>query len=59
MPVDPVSLTRSLVDIDSTTGREVEAGRFLAGYLRDLGYEVTEEPVKNGRFTARCLLHAL
>jgi acetylornithine deacetylase len=50
MPVDPVSLTRSLVDIDSTTGREVEAGRFLAGYLRDLGYEVTEEPVKNGRF---------
>ena len=30
MSVDPVSLARSLVDIDSTTGREAEAGAALA-----------------------------
>ena len=49
-PIDPVSLARSLVDIDSTTGREVEAGTWLARFLRDRGYDVTEQPVKNGRF---------
>jgi acetylornithine deacetylase len=51
--VDPVAqlrLTRELVDIDSTTGREAEAGRFIADTLRGLGYEVTEQPVVDGRF---------
>ena len=48
--MDPVALTRALVDIDSTTGREGEAGRWLAGHLRDLGYTVTEQPVSDGRF---------
>jgi acetylornithine deacetylase len=48
--VDLVSLTRSLVDIDSTTGHEAEAGRWLAGYLRGLGFAVTEQPVDSGRF---------
>ena len=49
-PVDPVSLTRSLVDIDSTTGREGEAGEWLAAFLRGRGYDVTEQPVSPGRF---------
>ena len=31
--VDPVSLARSLIDIDSTTGREGEAGAWLARFL--------------------------
>jgi acetylornithine deacetylase len=48
--VDPVALTRSLVDIDSTTGREVEVGRWLAAYLRDAGFSVTEQPVDQTRF---------
>jgi acetylornithine deacetylase len=48
--IDPVELTRSLVDIDSTTGREGEAGRWLARRLRDLGYKVVEQPVTDGRF---------
>jgi acetylornithine deacetylase len=48
--VDPVALTRSLVDIDSTTGREAEAGAWLAGFLRERGYRVTEQPVSDGRF---------
>ena len=48
--IDPVELTRSLVDIDSTTGREGEAGHWLARCLRDLEYEVVEQPVSDGRF---------
>ena len=48
--VDIVSLTRSLVDIDSTTGREGEAGRWLAGYLRGRGFEVIEQRVGDNRF---------
>ena len=48
--VDLVELTRGLVDIDSTTGREGEAGRWLAGYLRELGFHVVEQPVDADRF---------
>jgi acetylornithine deacetylase len=48
--MDPVALTRSLVDIDSTTGREQEAGEWLARFLRERGYEVSEQPVARGRF---------
>jgi acetylornithine deacetylase len=48
-PIDVVDLTRSLVDIDSTTGREGEAGRWLAAYLRALGFTVTEQPVDEDR----------
>jgi hypothetical protein len=36
--MDPiVDLTRMLVDIDSTTGREGECGRRLAAHLRERG----------------------
>ena len=49
-PLDSVALTRSLVDIDSTTGREGEAGGWLSRYLSDRGYIVTEQPVSDGRF---------
>jgi acetylornithine deacetylase len=48
--VDPVALTRALVDIDSTTGREAEVGRSLAGFLRERGFAVTEIPVDGTRF---------
>jgi acetylornithine deacetylase len=48
--VDVVALTRALVDIDSTTGREGEAGRWLAGHLRGLGYDVVEQRVDDTRF---------
>ena len=48
--IDPVALARSLVDIDSTTGREAEAGDWLAGFLRSLGYTVSEQPISDGRF---------
>jgi acetylornithine deacetylase len=48
--IDPVSLARTLIDIDSTTGREGDAGAFLADYLRGLSYHVVEQPVTDGRF---------
>jgi acetylornithine deacetylase len=48
--VDLVALTRSLVDIDSTTGREGDAGRWLANYLRSLGFVVIEQAVDASRF---------
>ena len=54
--LDPVFLTRSLVDIDSTTGREAEAAEWLASFLRTRGYEVTEQPVANGRFNVLATL---
>jgi acetylornithine deacetylase len=46
--LDVVSFARSLIDIDSTTGREAEAGAWLAGRLRALGYTVLEQPVERG-----------
>lgn len=48
--VDPVSLTRTLVDIDSTTGRESEVAGWLAEFLRGRGYRVSEQLVTDGRF---------
>ncbi len=47
--VDPVALARALVDLDSTTGREHEAGRYLAHYLAELGWRITEQPVAGDR----------
>jgi acetylornithine deacetylase len=43
--IDPVALTRRLVDIDSTTGREGEVAGVLASLLRERGYSVLEQPL--------------
>ena len=48
-PVDVVGLARTLVDIESTTGQEGAVGRVLAGYLRERGYSVLEQPLDGGR----------
>jgi acetylornithine deacetylase len=48
-PVDVVGLSRTLIDIESTTGQEGAVGRVLAGYLRDRGYSVLEQPLDGGR----------
>ena len=45
-----IRLTRELIDIDSTTGREAEAGEFIARALEHLGYDVVRQPVADGRF---------
>ena len=54
--IDPVALTRSLIDIDSTTGREAEVATWLAELLRARGYHVTEQPVADGRFNVMAQL---
>jgi acetylornithine deacetylase len=45
MAIDPIALTRRLVDIESTTYFEGACGEFLAEYLLSLGYDVTRQPV--------------
>jgi acetylornithine deacetylase len=47
-PLETLAFARSLIDIDSTTGREADAGRWLASALRGLGYSVTEQPLARG-----------
>lgn len=49
MPMDPIALTRDLVAIDSTTGREHEATAHLARLLERAGWQVQLQPVHGGR----------
>ena len=49
MDFDFVQFARDLIDIDSTTGREQQAGDWLAGRLRALGYDVARQEVGEGR----------
>lgn len=53
-----VAFARELIDIDSTTGGEGEAGRFLSARLTDLGYSVTRQPVAGDRFNLVATLDA-
>jgi acetylornithine deacetylase len=48
-PLDPVAFARELIDIDSTTGREAEAGDWLAARLRREGFQVEEQVVEDSR----------
>jgi acetylornithine deacetylase len=54
--IDPVALTCSLVDIDSTTGREGEAATFLADFLERSGFDVTRQAVDDTRFNVLATL---
>jgi acetylornithine deacetylase len=47
-PLETVAFARALIDIDSTTGREAEAGAWLADRLRSLGYTIREQPLPRG-----------
>jgi acetylornithine deacetylase len=44
MPIDPIQLTRQLVDIESTTYHEAPAGEFLAEFLAAQGYAIERQP---------------
>jgi len=48
--VDLLAFARTLIDIDSTTGREQEVAAFISRTLRDLGWHVDEQPLGDGRF---------
>ena len=43
--VDPIALTRELVDVESTTYHEAAAGEFLQARLVELGWQVERQPV--------------
>lgn len=49
-PVELTALARTLVDIDSTTGSERDACRWVTDWLRARGYRVVEQPVETNRF---------
>jgi acetylornithine deacetylase len=56
--MDPLALARAIIDIDSTTGHEAEAGRWIAGFLRERGYRVEEQPVESDRANVYAALDA-
>ncbi len=56
--LDLIGLTRAMVDVDSTTGREAAVGRWLADYLRSSGYTVHEQPVDRDRINVLAILDA-
>ncbi len=47
--MDAVALTRKLVDIESITGNEGQAGEFLFRELCRMGYQTNKMPVEDGR----------
>jgi acetylornithine deacetylase len=47
--LDPVDLTRELLAIPSPTGQEHAVTAFLAARLASLGWDVTRQPVTDGR----------
>ncbi len=53
-----VPLARTLVDIDSTTGREGDCGQWLAAYLRYLGWTVDAQSVTADRVNVIATLDA-
>jgi len=57
-PLTAVAFARELIDIDSTTGQEGDAGRWLASRLRALGYTVVEQPVAGDRVNVFATLEA-
>src|SRR5438034_11504926 len=54
--MDPVRLTRQLVDIESISGNEGAAGAALYDELYRLGYTVHKIPVAHGRFNVQATL---
>jgi acetylornithine deacetylase len=54
--MDPVRLTRQLVDIESITGNEAAVGAALYDELYKLGYTVHKVPVAHGRFNVQATI---
>ncbi len=58
MPIDPVVLTRQLVDIESITENEAAVGHFLAAYLTGIGFQVEKTPVPHSAGRERFNVYA-
>lgn len=50
MTIDPIRLTRELIDISSITGEEGAIGEHLEGLLGSLGFATERQAVADGRF---------
>ncbi len=48
--MDPIALTRTLCEVDSTTGQEGPVAELLARLLAERGWTVERQPVAPGRF---------
>lgn len=48
--IDPIALTRQLIDIPSITGDEAAVGEFLESELSRLGFTCSRQPVDGTRF---------
>ncbi|HEU4875939.1 MAG TPA: M20/M25/M40 family metallo-hydrolase [Pyrinomonadaceae bacterium] len=48
--MNPLELTRELIDIPSVTGDELAVGQYLSKYLEELGYRVERQEVAQDRF---------
>ena len=48
--MDAITLTRQLIDIESTSGNEAAVGNYLYGELCRVGYHTCRIPVENDRF---------
>ena len=53
---DAVALLRTLIDIDSTTGREAAVSRWVSDELRRRGWHVLEQAVEGDRFNVLATL---
>src|SRR5258707_10261138 len=49
MSMDPVRLTRELIDIESITGNEAAVGDYLFHFLSKVGYRTQKMPVEGAR----------
>lgn len=49
-PLELVQLARALIDIESTSGYESVASRWISSWLSERGYRVVEQPVAEDRF---------
>jgi acetylornithine deacetylase len=58
LTIDAIEFARALIDIDSTTGREARAGRWLSSFLRERGYHVEEQAVDGERVNVYARLEA-
>jgi acetylornithine deacetylase len=57
-PMDAITLTRQLVDIESITGNEAAVGNYLYGELCRLGYHTRKMPVERNRFNLYATVEA-
>ncbi len=58
MPIDPVALTRQLVDIESITENEAAVGHFLSACLTGLGFRVEKTAVPHSAGRERFNVYA-